>query len=591
LPLPHPGQNTNVTFNGLIVDETATHGVLAATRPTGDVDEQVLVDFDPMTLSIIPLVHLYGPVSLPMVPLHFHQVNQPFDTVVAVSKMAAPDGRHSIVVYEPGETQERRISLNPFEPLVRCKVGVTEFSREPILTFSNQNREPSLNMAIDIPNLPRFPRLDDLFTVNFDIEAIPKFVADCITKYGLSEIERVCFPTRAYPVELAKIDILFEEGDYSKIHLLVKSVTAAMSNLFPFEWSVPLRVHQFPRSKQFKDMFAAVTCYDKAINFVARANGLPRPLISSVPQPLHSLARYRAQIIPAMAARLKREMPPLPLLRDSQSRLATVLTLVDIGDADGSAIFSALTGVPFTASWSGSWRIGSNFVPSFKADAANYFEADGLSIDWKKLDSFKNVICAAVKPDREHVAVMNVISIFTAMGCSDLVVVNVGKNVALFYETLKTLMECAYPLEVDYTKLFEYDPKGEVESPKVKPVKLAIVIDLGSNPEMKKKELDNLMAGLLAQADPSFTAKLFAGEDVIYVDAKQSAAAIANSIAQSLLVKLANEWAGFERDTAHALLDVENAAGFFGALLAYADYIMETGVDVGEPEGADGEQD
>jgi hypothetical protein len=574
LPLPIAG---DVAFDGLVVDEAATHGVITATRE-GHESQHVLIDFDPMKLSLVPLVHPVIDIALPVVPLHFHG-----QTVVAISSGPGDDGCFLLYQFSRQPTVYS-IGLNRFNEGYRCKIGVAEASRQPVLILSHDREEPRLQDFL--ADLPTFPRIDDMFNATIDTETIPQFVANCLKRFGLSEVERVCLPTRVcYPVELARVDVLMP-GDAKGIAIrnLARGLRSVMPACIPREWEIPLVLHHFDPDKRFgRDGVLKLTMGDattKVIVFLTRLAGLPRTMVESIPPPQQfpSIRDIAAHLVGAAATRAMSQFPPFSLLRASVNRDAAVLTLVDIGSADGSPIFSALTGVPFTRAPAGTFRLGSNFVPDFDG-ASDWRKADGRALNGEGVKKWHNVLAATVRPARAHLRTTNVIALYTALACSDLVVV-CADDATFLVDVLQTFIQCVVQLETEFAHLFCPEYWNDPRTPLTKrepPPRIAFVTDLGAAPEMRKIEIEDAIARFLAAKNRDFVDSLFRSEMLMFIDSNTSAFEIARAIAQEQVVPLVeNSWSGFHRGTAEALANVQTAAGYFAGLLSYVDGFMVT---------------
>lgn len=590
-------------FHGFIVDESATHGVISVSLPQERAPNR-LVDFDPMTLSVLELQHRVSDAVMPMLPLHFHKKKEPFDTVVCCSKDPNREGYHEIYICRSGDRPKTRIVQIPLKEHgeIRSKIGVGQFSKNPIITMSGKDQPPTFQTVIT-KHLPCFPDLDDMFSVNFDYDAIPKFVSECIAKYGLSEIERLAFPTRSpYPVELAKMEVLCPEGNRCRtpIRELTESIKVSMPSAIPLNWSCPLAVYDAPQHAENAGLFFSLfnakekAEYKVAITFLFRLMSLPRVLISSIPKPVKSLGRYTEQVISALAASLKTTFQPLPAMRVTSTRPCSVISLVDIGEADGSSILSSLTGVPFTSSTKGTFRVGSNFCPIFDPKAPSLFCSDHLTIDKKSVTRFQNVMCCALKSDRPNSIESNVIALYTAVACSDLVIVNAGKDIESLIAILRMFIKFVSRLDTEIGHLLP-------ESYEDFSCRFAFVTDLGANMEMTVEKLNNIIGselGLVPNTDTEVCHAIFANE-CTYVHCKLSPFEISRAIAQSQLVKIVDSWTskevGEQLQTGDALVRVFNAAGMFGGMLSYIDYFMETGViddnEEAEDQGSGGEDE
>ena len=568
-------------FRGFIVDESATHAVLSVSVPTEEAHE-LLVDFDPMTLSVLPLHHAVArEIEIPMIPLHFYRTSQEFDTVVCCSIQPEPEtGFHQICVCSPGMTKVIKLSLKDIGS-IRSKIGVGEISKQPILVESCNNQPPIFQTACT--DLPTFSSFEDMFNVNFDYHAIPKFASKCLANYGLSEIERLAFPSHtSYPVELAKIEVICSTDERCSlpVRYLTESLRASMPTAIPYDWSVPLGIYDMPIVKGKKSFFHLFSPnekqnYKNMINFVFRLMSLPQMFVSSIPKPIKSLSAHAQDMVSAMAAKLKTRFPALSAMRATTSRNCTVISLVDLGNADGSSILSALTGLPFTHSTKGTFRAGANYVPIFNANASTkLFGPDGLTIDKDAVSEYENVICCSIKADRAGVVPCDVIALYTAVACSDLVVINAGKDTELLISVLTMFIENVDLMDRDYGHLF---PHGEDELN----VRLAIVTDLGANMDMSVEKLNNIIGSTLSLNAAEITRSIFAS-GCTYVHSKLSPFEIARSIAETQLSKVVEQWTSrtrTPRTTSQALASVCNSAGMFGGMLSYVDYFMLTGVE------------
>lgn len=582
-------------FHGFIVDESATHGVISVSLPQERAPNR-LVDFDPMTLSVIELQHRVSEAVMPMLPLHFHTTTEPFDTVVCCSKDPKPEGYHEIYVCISGErakTEVTQIMLNTHGQ-IRSKIGVGEFSKNPIITMSGKDQPPTFQTAIS--GLPCFPTFDDMFSVNFDYDAIPKFVSECIANYGLSEIERLAFPTRSpYPVELAKMEVLCPNRDrcQTPIRELTESIRLSMPSAIPMNWSCPLAVYDAPPAGNDGPFFNLFNAKEKAeykvaITFLLRLMSLPRVLISSIPKPVKSLGGYYEQVISALAANLKTTFAPLPAMRMTSTRKCSVISLLDIGDADGSSILSSLTGVPFTSSTKGTFRVGSNFCPIFDPKAPSLFCSDHLTIDKKSVERFQNVMCCALKPDRPNSIESNVIALYTAVACSDLVIVNAGKDIESLIAILRMFIKFVSRLDTEIGHLIRDNPDRRNSC------RFVFVTDLGANMEMTVEKLNNIIGselGLVPETDTEVCRAIFANE-CTYVHCKLSPFEISRAIAQSQLVQIVDSWTSKpdeQTQTSDAMVRVFKSAAMFGGMLSYIDYFMATGV-IEDDEGLENQE-
>jgi hypothetical protein len=583
LPLPITGP---VTLGGLIVDDSATRGVLSANRE-GAPRQYVLVDFDPSTLALLPSSRPLVDIPNPIIPLHFLGN----DGVITISPHADPHGNHHIY-YLSQQARAFAFRLNPFNASIRCKIGVAEAARQPVLIFSREDDGPYLRRGSatipgDVDPLPQFPPLEDMFSATIDQETIPQFAANCLRRFGLSEIERVSLPTRScYPVELARLDILTHEVDKSTtISGLVRSLRTAMATVAPLDWSAPVSLHHFDPATVFgKNGSLGGKMGDPifaVIGFVARLNGMPRVMVDQIPPPLPGLKSLESHIIAAMAARVATQFPPFSLLRATVDRKATILTVVDVGVADGAPIFSGLTGVPFMCATEGSFRLGSNFVPDFENDA-KWRTPDGYSINGSAVKNWRNVLAVSIRPSRPHLTATNVIALYVALACSNLVVVCADDPVFLLDVLRSLIIDCFPRLEDEFAHLFFperwADPSGDLPTLDVSP-RIAFVTDLGSAPQIRKRELEDALAGFLAEQPNLFVKSCFTSGSILFVDSGASTFEISKAIAQQQIVPLVDDsWSGFQQTTAEALAKVQNAAGYFAGLLSYVDGIMETGV-------------
>jgi hypothetical protein len=588
LPLPLHGP---VTLDGILVDESASRGVLSATHE-GAALPHVLVDFDPGTLSLREQAHFVSRLALPFAPLHFLGQSD----VVGVSTRPGDDGLFHIYKFSADRaTVCVPLRLNPYNEGFRCKIGVVEASRQPVLVTSTEQGEPVLLSGI--AELPAFPALDDMFAATFDCETIPQFAAGVLARFGLSEVERIALPTRAcHPVELAKIDVL-TRGAYKSggVAGLVRGLRAAMPASLPRDWAVPLAVHHFEPPAGRPGLAAGVrfpvSMSDptlRMISLLTRLNCLPRALVARVPPP-RSLARLadaaeRAadhaleHAVAAAAARAMTRCPPFPLLRATVPRSAAVLALVDIGDADGTAVFSALTGVPFTTAPTGSFRMGINYLLDF-GENPNWRRPDGRGIAPAAVAAWRNVLALSIRAERAHLPVTNVVALYTALGASDLVVVR-ADDAQFLLAVLETLIGAIGELERSYGHLFFPElrvQEGELPEECEAPPRIAFVTDLGAAPRIRMRELEGAIAACL-EGREGFVRSIFQSSTVLFVDANASTFEIARTIAQRHFAPLVDkEWAGFRRRTDAAMASVQNAAGYFAGLLSYVDDCMLTG--------------
>jgi hypothetical protein len=594
--LPLPRADDEVRLDGFMVDSTASRGVVTATRrtiPTPEMPEELtesyIIDFDPALLTIVAGAPECGNVKN-LWPLHFHKTEKDCDTVVAVSTQPDPDRGYAIYVAAPKKPELWFYPLTARSGHITNKIGVGEFFRKPILTIAQPTQAPVLQTHITA--IPTFIVGEDMFNINFDIAAIPQFVAGCLARFGLSEIERVCFPSQtAYPVELVKFDVLHASAGSgsdpydpfsAELAALVDTTRASFANVFAHDWDAPIRVHMLPQGKTFRDLLQT-SPYRHPITLVARLAGLPQRLITTIPAPIRDLGNdYSEQIIPVLAHRLAVNFPPFSLLRATEKRKAIVISLVDIGNSEGSSLFSALTGVPFMPAMKGTFALGSNYVPVFKTGTSPLRKE--LDIETANIAEFRNILAVTVRPDRPAVAASNVVALYTAIASSDLVVVNAGdhtefltsvlnlliSSVATLDSTLGHLLPWAQESEGEHDQENDGETGGEAQVEQKGP-KLAFVVNLGANTELSKRHLNGQISQFLSRANSNAANGCFTG-DAVFVHSKASAFEIAHSIAQSLMLGLSGEASTeFPRNTWKALVDVERAAGFFGVLSAYLD--------------------
>ena len=353
---------------------------------------------------------------------------------------------------------------------------------------------------------------------------------------------------------------------------------------------MPLGVYDMPIVKGKKSFFHLFSPnekqnYKNMINFVFRLMSLPQMFVSSIPKPIKSLSVHTQDMVSAMAAKLKTGFPALSTMRATTSRNRSVISLVDLGNTDGSSILSALTGLPFTHSTKGTFRAGANYVPIFNADSGTkLFGPDGLTINKDAVSEYENVICCSINANRAGVVACDAIALYTAVACSDLVVINAGKDTELLISVLTMFIENVDLMDRDYGHLF---PHGDEDKNELN-VRLAIVTDLGANMDMSVEKLNNIIGSTLSLNAAEITRSIFAS-GCTYVHSKLSPFEIARSIAETQLSKIVEQWssqARTPRTTSQALASVCNSAGMFGGMLSYVDYFMVTGVEDDEvPHG------
>jgi hypothetical protein len=184
-----------------------------------------------------------------------------------------------------------------------------------------------------------------------------------------------------------------------------------------------------------------------------------------------------------------------------------------------------------------------------------------------------------MRPARPHLRATNVIALYTALACSNLVVISADDS-SFLLDVLETLVGCLAQLETEYAHLFS-PPQArdwpEEPGPLEEPPRIAFITNLGTSPEVRKRELENDFAGFLAAQPNLFVRSIFRSDYIMFVDSATSTFEMARAIAQAQILPLVdNGWPGFERRTADALACVQASAGFFTALLSYVDSIMQT---------------
>jgi hypothetical protein len=357
-----------------------------------------------------------------------------------------------------------------------------------------------------------------------------------------------------------------------------------MPAALPQDWEVPIAIHHFePLGNRpgfgIKVIFSNnIGEAIRLITFLGRLNCLPRTLVERVPPPLPGLAYAVEHAVASAATRAMTQFPPFPLLRATVTRPAAVLSLVDIGGSDGSAVFSALTGVPFTPAPIGTFRMGINYLPDFGNDP-KWRTADGRAIAPKAVAEWRNVLALSLRASRVHLAVTNVVALYLALGCSDLVVVRADDSQFLL-DVIQTLIESISQLESSYGHLFFPEKRGEEdELPETceLPPKIAFLTDLGAAPRIRRKELEDAIAASL-DGRTGFVQSIFQSSTVLFVDSNAPTFEIARVIGQRHFAPMVdNNWAGFRRPTSDAMSSVQNAAGYFAGMLSYVDDFMLTG--------------
>ena len=643
------------SFDGFIIDETATYGALGATIYFGKPNIQpinFLIEFNPSKLSIKKVHRLIfsNCPRFPVCPLHFYKLPQQkeekgdqnseqkqnnneqhpqpqkpqverndelYDSIICISQIPDFTQPQYILVYSEKSVNIIQITLDGLGDSIANKIGVSDYEGDNILVFARKNQPPTLQSASD--ELPKFPDWLDMFNPNFDFLSVPEFVAGCNLKYGYSEIERVFFPTHIpYPIELVKFEVLNTlDGPEVKAQNaeLFRGIKSAMANVVPLKdgWSVPFRIYKkgnLTNSNELDlaDLFYGKNNYDAVINFLTRLVSIPQIFVGSIPRPPAEAERYLINSIISMSVRFMSKFPPLPLLRGSYERKCMTISLVDIGtNADGSSIISSISGVPFTKLLPGSVNVGVNYIPIFNSDQKTFplFEPELLKskisvIRGKSVVGFNNVIACHFKPDRCGLVASNFVTLFCAMKCSDIVIINAGNQTHFLIDVLKFFIELVSKFDGNYKKLFDDDTKSnnndddddddnddenenddnDDDTESIFPILkgIAFVTELGNDPLAKIHEIELKLSKALTFRDKA-TTDIFSGRNT-FVPSEYSTFEIARSIANEQLLN--NRHLKNLRQTNEAYKSLTKYCGNFGSILSHIDFMMYTDRDTDE---------
>lgn len=574
LPLPLNRDNGKPQVHGFIINQTASHGVIGLTIHNSEEDVQKIVDFNPTTLTYNSFVDK-SELNLELYPLHFMTTENTDDSIVICSPKPDEYGLHSLLVLKPNECQIARVPLNGYDNSIRNRIGVSEYNNNPILMLNHKNQPPQLQISFD--GLPSFLHIDDMFQANLDCTSIPLFVANCIQSYGLSEVERIFFPTKKhYPTEIVKIEVLNLDSSNENINMtsLFKGSKNYLSSIIPYPWAVPVYFANIPPKHDLYDLLTVAETRNRnkasIINLLMRMFSIPQTMVSNITKVDFACSDYLKHSIRSTAVQFMSKFPPFTGLRSTSQRNALVFSLVDIGESDGSSIFSSLTGVPFTPSPKGTFRMGSNFIPIFN-DSTNLFTPDGFTINKASIDHFDNIIAATIKPGDSSSSIESSICIYTALSFSDLVIINAGKSTKFLMKVLEELISINFTelIKIDQTlyKLNEDDVIEINETPKI-----AIITDLGNNPVLKIKEMNSVITKALSMADGISPA--FSGE-CMFIPSSTPTFEIAKAIADKHITALKDNMVENQKLTIDAMQSVQEAAGYFGSYLAHIDMLSE----------------
>ncbi|KAH0786379.1 hypothetical protein GPJ56_009765 [Histomonas meleagridis] len=217
------------------------------------------------------------------------------------------------------------------------------------------------------------------------------------------------------------------------------------------------------------------------------------------------------------------------------------ISLVDLSDADGSQILSCLTGIPFIQSIPGTVRFGMNFL--------------------EKENETINIFGVTFKSCKPEMFYTNAISIFAAISCSNLVIIN-SNSIKFLLQTLDVLFTFFNEdgLKKMDNKLF--GSKKKIRFPKIK---FVFINEFGSSPKEKIENTNHRVETLLENASPELQ-NAFKGVSVDFIDSKLPPIEIAHMIGKKTL-ELEDTEIEFER--------IQKAVGFFGAALSLLNILID----------------
>jgi len=426
------------TFNGIITDTFRNNGIVLCNIMNDNNSLPHIIKFNIVTLELLRITNniLIDKGIIPFGLTYYKEKE------VLYLKTNPQQQKASIYIVVDGKPLCKEIGIS-----TSLRIGTVSINGTDVVFYGNGLATHVLTSDdySNNPFIPSYKYYEPDYSSSFSYENVNCLITNNLERFGLSEIERICLPTKSfYPIESAQVDVILRS---TQLHMsLLDSLNETLGKVSQDGILFPIRIDFMPvNSNVFDTMFERSKDIPIPYNFpslLIRFFNLPKTWFSRIKgnRSKEFINNNERQFF------YKSLFPVFPYARLLQNCPSSSITIVDLDYSNSSQIISHLSGLPFLNQDSGSFTIGNVTLPIIVSNDS-FIDNKTNTIDSSSVTNYANVFFSHISLTFNENIFSSIIDSLLMM--SQVIIINFGDDIERIFCLINSINQVVYNNEIN----------------------------------------------------------------------------------------------------------------------------------------------